>query len=83
MADHDRIYKTADDPPEYVREGDPRAAFLAFGPGDTVPKKVRDELGLDDDKDADEPGDEVDEKAEAKKAAEPANKSQQKFGTAK
>lgn len=33
-----RIYKTVDG--EYVPEGDPHAAFLAFGEGDEVPADV-------------------------------------------
>jgi len=37
-----RIYKTADG--RHVYEGDPAAAFLAYGAGDDVPDEVLQEL---------------------------------------
>ena len=37
-----RIWSTVDG--RYVLDGDPDAAFLAFGPGDEVPKSILDKL---------------------------------------
>ncbi|WP_017974364.1 hypothetical protein [Actinopolyspora halophila] len=37
-----RVYRTVEG--RHVAEGDPRAAFLAYGAGDEVPTEVRREL---------------------------------------